>query len=573
MATNDIVLGSALRSNLLTLQSTQRQIDVTQLRLATGKKVNSALDNPQSFFTSQALNNRASDLTRLLDGIGQSIKTIQEADKGVTALTSLVEQAQSIASSARDELAASDGEARALGNVDLRTVTNLVGFGGIAAGDQFRITTTNDAGLQIQETVTITANDSAYTLAAKITDQFADSRAGEITARITEQGFLEIKSTGGRSFKMGESSIVTATATNIGLAGYQALGLDRYFENEQRGAAANITAQALVVAGNTVSSISLYESTGNLLDAGDVIVGTNLNDASGTAVVANLQVGDGFNFTINNSGTATTGNIAFTATTSWQDVIDQINQTAAVNTLISAEFDSSTGQIKITALSDTVQDLQIGFTTGATAANRTFDVGFGDPFGTLDAIAGGPSAVQAATQLGEQVISFNNSTQALDALAADYNVLREQIDALVQDAQYRGVNLLRGDNLTTFFNEDSSNLLVTEGANFTSLGLGLNQAQFRSLTDIEATASEAFEALNTVRAFGSSLANNLSIIQTRQVFTQETINTLKAGAAELTDADPNEEGANLLALQTRQQLGVTALSLASQSQQSVLRLF
>lgn len=570
---NDIVLGAALRSNLLSLQSTQRLIDTTQLRLATGKKVNSALDNPQNFFTSQALNNRASDLTRLLDGIGQSIKTIQEADKGVTALTSLVEQASSIVSSARDELAASDGEARATGNIDLRNITNLVGTGGIAANDVFRITTTNDAGARIIEDIVISANDSAYTLAAKITDQFRDNRNGEISATITDQGYLQITSTGGRTFKMGDSSIVTATATNIGLAGYQALGLDRYFENEQRGAAANITAQATVVAGNTVSSISLYESAGNLVDAGDVLVGATFLDSSGNTVVTGLTATDGFNFTVNNSGTITTGNVVLTATTSIQDVVDQINQSAAINTYIRAEFDSLSGSLKFTALQDSVQDFQIALTTGATVGNRTFDVGFGDPFGVLDPIAGGTSAVLTATQVGEQVISFNSSTATLDQLADDFNSVRSQIDDLVRDAQYRGVNLLNGDDLTTFFNEDSSSLLVTEGATFTAEGLGLTVANFSSSATIETMASLTRNALNSVRSFGSSLANNLSIIQTRQTFTQETINTLKAGASELTDADSNEEGANLLALQTRQQLGVTALSLASQSQQSVLRLF
>jgi flagellin-like hook-associated protein FlgL len=76
-----------------------------------------------------------------------------------------------------------------------------------------------------------------------------------------------------------------------------------------------------------------------------------------------------------------------------------------------------------------------------------------------------------------------------------------------------------------------------------------------------------------VRSFGSTLANNLSIIQARRDFTESTINTLQAGADDLTVADQNEEGANLLALQTRQTLGVTSLSLASQSQQAVLRLF
>jgi flagellin len=91
--TSDVVLTAALRSNLLSLQNTQSAIDTTQFRLATGRKVNSALDNPQSFFAAQALNNRASDLTRLLDGIGQSIQVIKAADNGVTALTKLVEQA------------------------------------------------------------------------------------------------------------------------------------------------------------------------------------------------------------------------------------------------------------------------------------------------------------------------------------------------------------------------------------------------------------------------------------------------------------------------------------------------
>ena len=81
------------------------------------------------------------------------------------------------------------------------------------------------------------------------------------------------------------------------------------------------------------------------------------------------------------------------------------------------------------------------------------------------------------------------------------------------------------------------------------------------------------EALETVRNFGLTLANDLSVIQTREGFTQNMINTLSEGADKLTVADQNEEGAKLLALQTRQQLGVTSLSLASQSQQAILRLF
>ena len=84
--TSDVVLTAALRNNLLSLQRTQGLIDKTQLRLATGLKVNSALDNPQNFFASQALKNRASDLNRLLDGIGYSLRSGYRTDSDVNGL-------------------------------------------------------------------------------------------------------------------------------------------------------------------------------------------------------------------------------------------------------------------------------------------------------------------------------------------------------------------------------------------------------------------------------------------------------------------------------------------------------
>ena len=96
----DVALTSAMRSNLLTLQSTQSGIDKVQGILATGRKVNSALDNPSSFFAAQSLNNRASDLGRLLDSMGQNISTIKQADKGVSSLTKLLDQADAIANQA-----------------------------------------------------------------------------------------------------------------------------------------------------------------------------------------------------------------------------------------------------------------------------------------------------------------------------------------------------------------------------------------------------------------------------------------------------------------------------------------
>ena len=78
-----IVLSSAIRSNLLTLQSTADLQATVQNRLATGKKVNSALDNPTNFFTAAGLNRRASDMSSLLDGMSQGIKTLEAADNAM----------------------------------------------------------------------------------------------------------------------------------------------------------------------------------------------------------------------------------------------------------------------------------------------------------------------------------------------------------------------------------------------------------------------------------------------------------------------------------------------------------
>src|ERR1700682_4910555 len=93
-----IVLSASVRQNLLSLQSTAALLATTQNDLATGNKVNSALDNPTEFFTAQALNNRAGDIGNLLDGIGNGVQVLQAANTGITSLQKLVDTAKSIAS-------------------------------------------------------------------------------------------------------------------------------------------------------------------------------------------------------------------------------------------------------------------------------------------------------------------------------------------------------------------------------------------------------------------------------------------------------------------------------------------
>ncbi len=559
---SDVVLTAALRNNLLSLQNTQRLIDDTQLRLATGLKVNSALDNPQNFFTAQSLNNRAGDLGRLLDGIGQSIRTIETADNGITALTNLIEQGQSIVQSARDTLAASEGEARLVGNVDLSDVADLTAAGTIVNNATLDIVTTDASGLQITQQVTINTGDTAASLAAEITDAFADNENGEIRASVSAEGFFQIESANGQSFR-----VIDEAGTAITQAGLDELGIGDFFAAETRTAGGGTNdLTATIVAGTTVTSISLFEGTGDIAEAGDIIGGIVYNDTDGNTAL-DIDAAATIDITVTQSdGTTTSFGAALAAgATTFQDLVDEINQDATLSELVSANFDSNTGQLSLTSLSDQVDNVELNF-AGVVAAD-TINLGLGDPTGNLDPIVnvGG----------GAEVISirFNNSTEALDSLAADYNTLRAQIDDLVNDAQYRGINLLNGDDLTTFFNENNTSSLVTNGVNFTADGLSITEAAFRSSTEIELSATQTRDALASVRSFGSSLANNLSIIQSRQTFTESTINTLRAGADDLTVADQNEEGANLLALQTRQTLGVTSLSLASQSQQSVLRLF
>src|SRR5947209_15544627 len=96
-AMSNIVLSGGVRSNLLNLQVTGDLIAQTQVRLSTGKRVNSALDNPTNFFTAQSLSNRATDLSGLLDSMGSAIKTLQAADNGITSITKLVQSAQALA--------------------------------------------------------------------------------------------------------------------------------------------------------------------------------------------------------------------------------------------------------------------------------------------------------------------------------------------------------------------------------------------------------------------------------------------------------------------------------------------
>jgi len=182
--------------------------------------------------------------------------------------------------------------------------------------------------------------------------------------------------------------------------------------------------------------------------------------------------------------------------------------------------------------------------------------------------------VDAAKGLSEAALGTSNTTDRL-AFAAQFETLRSQIDTLASDSGYRGTNLLNGQNLTVNFNEDATANLTVNAFTATSTGLTIDSAanDWASSADITAAQAQLKTATDELRSQSKTLANNLNIITTRQNFTDSMISTLQTGADNLTLADMNQEGANMLMLQTRQNLGTTALSMSSQAAQSVLRLF
>src|SRR5471030_312810 len=152
-----IVLSSSVRQNLLSLQSTADLLSTTQNRLATGNKVNSALDNPTNFFTAQSLDNRASDINNLLDGIGNGVQVLQAANTGITSLQKLVDTAKSIANQVLQTTTGYTTKSSVSSSVLGGTAANLVDGATIKSGDILAIAAT--AG-QPAFTITLGANES-----------------------------------------------------------------------------------------------------------------------------------------------------------------------------------------------------------------------------------------------------------------------------------------------------------------------------------------------------------------------------------------------------------------------------
>ena len=232
---------------------------------------------------------------------------------------------------------------------------------------------------------------------------------------------------------------------------------------------------------------------------------------------------------------------------------------------------------------NTALDNPINFFTSQGLSNRASDLGnlldsMSTAFNTIQAANNGITSITKLVQSAQALVSQAQQTSDVtirSSLATQFAAIKTQIDKLAGDSGFNGINLLNGNNLTVTLNESGTSSVTITAVTYDSAGLGVNNANnnWGAAADIALASTDLTAALTKLRSQAQAFGSNLSTVQIRQDFTKAMINTLQTGSDSLTLADSNEEGANLLALQTRQQLSTTALSLASQASQAVLRLF
>ena len=458
-----VTLSAGVRQNLLSLQQTADMMSQTQNRLATGKKVTSALDNPTNFFTSKNLNSRAGELSSLLDGISNATKTLEAADNGIKAITKLVESAQSTARQALQDGGA--GAGTVVESSSSISTNGLTPQAGESIQDQAKRQTLSNLGFGAGDTIALQATDTATGAVSDITITVGTTQKVDGTGPVaTVQDAVDV---------INASGVATAEVTDAG----------------------------------------------------------KLKISGGDSDTVNLTITD-------------TGGDASTATTQATSLAATLGFGSNSNVDLSDPADGDYVDAGETAVT---------FTDGATA-------------GAADTLSITTQANPAANSSSRQ------------KLVSQFNEILGQIDKLAADSSYNGTNLINSSSskLTVAFNEkrDASNKseLTISGKDLTSSGLSLTSVSSLSDAEANATLDSLSNALSTLRETASTFGSNLNTVSIRKDFTKDLINTLQTGADNLVLADTNEEGANLLALQTRQSLSTTALSLSSQSDQAVLRL-
>jgi hypothetical protein len=524
-----IVLSAAVRQNLLSLQSTAALLATTQNDLATGNKVNTALDNPTEFFTAQGLNNRASDISNLLDSIGNGVQVLQAANTGITSLQSLIADAQSIA------------------NQVLQTSVGYSTKSNVTSAAITGATAQNLLGPATNNTVTGTAVDNHLTTPVPIT-------AATALVSATNSDTLASTPANGSSFIVDGKTISFSTAqTSVTSDGNGDVTIGV-------GAGSTATVQTVLSA---IDGITGATTASTVNGSGQIVLSTGTTQnlviaAGGTSALADFGLAagttnltppalQGQTLTIGATGGGTATNIVFGTGAGQVSTLNQLNTALAANNLQATI--NTTGAINIVTSDD--------------AASSTI--------GTIGGSAAAFNGLTAGAPVGDPVSQATRTN-----LVAQYNNVLQQINTTSQDSSFNGINLLNGDTLNLTFDETGASKLAITGVTFNDAGLGLSTltagTDFLDSNSANKVLTQLTAADTTLRGEASALGSNLSIVEIRQDFNKNLINVLQTGASNLTLADANEEAANSQALSTRQSIAVSALALANQSQQSVLQL-
>ncbi|MFD1696630.1 flagellin [Roseibium aestuarii] len=498
---SDIVLSSAVRDNLLSLKNTAKLQSTTQNRLATGLKVNSALDNPNSFFTAAGLNDRASDLSNLLDNMGQAIQTIRAADDGITAITKLVESAKAIANQA------------------LQTSSEY----------QRKIKTQqyNDILQQIEEL----ARDSDY--------KGKNLLAGP--GNELEVIFNEDSTSNLTIYPVDYTD--TSLSTGLSLSDLET-GL-------------GATASFSLASGVTTIDLTGLQASSELSSLADWANGDIVTVSDGTTTTT-FEVGTDI-VTVQDYVNALNDVQGIKAT--FDEDNDQITVVSGLNPAVTLSVSKdATGGGNATNGGATATTIPTTLTTTPMTANATLTSSGGFAAEDILYITDGNNFEAASLEIDDDttvadLVSLLKSVKGLDASFSGGSI------SLIGEVSW-DISSTNDD-----FNVDQ--LATTDG----TVNLLATDSGFADDTDIERVLQAINNALEELRSSAGTFGTSLSTVQIRTNFTEELINTLEVGAGNLTIADMNEEGANMLALQTRQQLSSTALSLANQAEQSVLSLF
>jgi flagellin len=609
-----VVLSSAVRTNLSTLQATATLQAQIQERLSTGKKVNSAIDNPSSFFTASGLGRRANELSSLLDGMAQGVKTLQAADNAMKSVTKSVESMQANIRQARSDKSFKSAsytlDTANAGTAAAKTLSISGGAVGATAVD-----------------IAAVVADVGGTRTSQVSTAYATpvaARQGSLTGNIdlsaggnwAEQVDFTI-SLNGTSTETLNVSLANGSAINASLGTIQAA---------IAGSALNGKITATLDGANhlKLTTVNNVDSTITVVDNGDAGDADLLMDVVGNRT--SVTGSDGAHaFTVNGT--------AVTITTSQTDITTAV---AKANSDLGAthafEAYDASGALGFRAKSNGATALTIANVAGSKAANNTAGGGIFNAAQTLGTATTTPGSAKTVDQMVEAINSHtslvgkvkasndggklkieNLSTEELTVVGAtstnlngltglantqkiggnevrksligQFNDLRKQLDRTAADASYNGVNLLRADKLKITFNEVGTSSIEIQakntagtvrgiGTEASSLNIGEGTAaEFVDDASLDARLDKLSNALTTLQTQSSEFGAALTTVQNRQDFTKAMIGTLQEGSDQLTLADANEEAAKLLALQTRQQLSQTALSLASQADQAVLRLF